>query len=193
MSPSKRVRSLRSDYSRNHLTILEVAKTLYQREGAGVAWSDIAKETGFTLPTLYTHFPTREDLIKELFAQMVNEMTTGLSEFSENTEIPVFKKLEKILEYLSKGSLSNPAYQIILQEFMRMNPAGRVFEIDSEIIAQLFSELESTKEVVGDFNKNDLSRILSLPLRLCNNANVDLESLNRLMNYVVRGIQKNPA
>ncbi|MBX3311712.1 MAG: TetR/AcrR family transcriptional regulator [Microbacteriaceae bacterium] len=190
MNAVKRVRSLRSDYSRNHQTILEIARELYQRDGAGMVWSDLAKETGFTLPTLYTHFPTRENLIDELFEQMVEAMTHEVERIARDAKNDPFEKLDKIFVHLSKQMLSNLSFPIILQEYLRINPQGKVFTSDSEVVGRLFNELSSTGKLLDEFTQKDLAKIMSLPLRLSSNRNADYEATSRLVGYIIRGIRK---
>ena len=65
---AKRIpRKPRADAQRNRERILEVAKKAFSRHGANTSLDDIAKEVGVGPGTLYRHFPTREELLREVY------------------------------------------------------------------------------------------------------------------------------
>ncbi|MEV7780505.1 helix-turn-helix domain-containing protein [Kitasatospora sp. NPDC088351] len=59
---------LRRDAQRNRDLLLATARDLFSRRGLDVPLDQIAKEAGVGNATLYRHFPTREALIGEVFA-----------------------------------------------------------------------------------------------------------------------------
>ncbi|WP_329490937.1 TetR/AcrR family transcriptional regulator [Kitasatospora sp. NBC_01246] len=59
---------LRRDAQRNRDLLLAAARELFSRQGLDVPLDQIAKEAGVGNATLYRHFPTREALIAEVFA-----------------------------------------------------------------------------------------------------------------------------
>ncbi|MFE2111060.1 TetR/AcrR family transcriptional regulator [Kitasatospora sp. NPDC059463] len=59
---------LRRDAQRNRDLLLATARTLFADHGLDVPLDQIAKEAGVGNATLYRHFPTREALIGEVFA-----------------------------------------------------------------------------------------------------------------------------
>jgi AcrR family transcriptional regulator len=65
---------MRADAARNRERILEAARTLMARDGAGVEMVDIAREAGVGVGTVYRRFPDKEALISEL----VREKFLGL-------------------------------------------------------------------------------------------------------------------
>jgi AcrR family transcriptional regulator len=71
---------LRADAVRNRERILEAARTLMAREGAGAEMIDIAREAGVGVGTLYRRFPDKEALITEL----VREKFLGLRELMQS-------------------------------------------------------------------------------------------------------------
>ncbi|MFJ4185380.1 TetR/AcrR family transcriptional regulator [Kitasatospora sp. NPDC089509] len=58
----------RRDAARNRQLLVDTARDLFAREGLGVPLDRIAKAAGIGNATLYRHFPTREALIEEIFA-----------------------------------------------------------------------------------------------------------------------------
>ncbi|WP_405362672.1 TetR/AcrR family transcriptional regulator [Kitasatospora sp. NBC_00085] len=61
---------LRRDAQRNRDLLLATARDLFARHGLDVPLDQIAKEAGVGNATLYRHFPTREALIGEVFADV---------------------------------------------------------------------------------------------------------------------------
>ncbi|MET9400602.1 helix-turn-helix domain-containing protein [Kitasatospora sp. NPDC002965] len=59
---------LRRDAQRNRDLLLTTARDLFARHGLDVPLDQIAKEAGVGNATLYRHFPTREALVAEVFA-----------------------------------------------------------------------------------------------------------------------------
>ncbi|WP_243437759.1 helix-turn-helix domain-containing protein [Streptomyces sp. FH025] len=59
---------LRRDAQRNRDLLLAAARDMFSRHGLDVPLDQIAKEAGVGNATLYRHFPTREALIAEVFA-----------------------------------------------------------------------------------------------------------------------------
>jgi AcrR family transcriptional regulator len=71
---------MRADAVRNRERILEAARTLMARDGAGADMADIAREAGVGVGTLYRRFPDKEALIAEL----VREKFLGLRELMQS-------------------------------------------------------------------------------------------------------------
>ncbi|MFD9615442.1 TetR/AcrR family transcriptional regulator, partial [Streptomyces sp. NPDC059083] len=60
-------RSLRADARANHERLLEVAARMFAREGADTSLTAIAAEAGVGIGTLYRRFPSRNDLIEDVY------------------------------------------------------------------------------------------------------------------------------
>jgi AcrR family transcriptional regulator len=71
---------MRADAIRNRQRILEAARTLMAREGAGAEMVDIAREAGVGVGTLYRHFPDKQAMVTEL----VREKFLGLREVMQS-------------------------------------------------------------------------------------------------------------
>lgn len=64
-------RSLRSDARDNRDRILEAARALFAAEGLAVPMREVARRAGVGPATLYRHFPAKEALVTEAFADQV--------------------------------------------------------------------------------------------------------------------------
>lgn len=75
-------RKPRADAQRNRERILEMAKQAFARYGANASLDDIAGQAGVGPGTLYRHFPTREELLKEVFQAELSKLAAAGREFS---------------------------------------------------------------------------------------------------------------
>ena len=76
-------RKPRADAQRNPERILEVAKRAFTRSGADTSLDDIAKQAGVGPGTLYRHFPTREELLKAVYRNELENLATAEEKFAE--------------------------------------------------------------------------------------------------------------
>lgn len=59
----------RSDARDNRLRILDAARAVFGQEGLGAPMREVARQAGVGPATLYRHFPTKQALITETFAE----------------------------------------------------------------------------------------------------------------------------
>jgi AcrR family transcriptional regulator len=76
-------RKPRADAQRNRERILEVAKQAFTRSGADTSLDDIAKQAGVGPGTLYRHFPTREELLKAVYRNELENLAKADEKFAE--------------------------------------------------------------------------------------------------------------
>lgn len=68
-------RRQRADAQRNYQRLLAAADDAFARDGIGASLEKIAKTAGVAIGTVYSHFPTREDLVAHLIAQRMTALT----------------------------------------------------------------------------------------------------------------------
>ncbi|WP_250000045.1 TetR/AcrR family transcriptional regulator [Actinoplanes sp. M2I2] len=71
---------LRADAQRNRVALLAAAREVFGEHGLDASLDEIARRAGVGNATLYRRFPTRRDLIAEVFAGQM----TGYVELAEN-------------------------------------------------------------------------------------------------------------
>lgn len=76
-------RKPRADAQRNRERILEVAKQAFTRSGADTSLDDITKQAGVGAGTLYRHFPTREELLKAVYGNELENLATAGGKIAE--------------------------------------------------------------------------------------------------------------
>jgi AcrR family transcriptional regulator len=68
-------RRQRVDAQRNYERLIAAADDAFSRDGIGASLEKIAKTAGVAIGTVYSHFPTREDLLAHLIAERMNRLT----------------------------------------------------------------------------------------------------------------------
>ena len=86
--PSSHGRKPRADAQRNRERILAIAKQAFTRSGADTTLDDIAKQAGVGPGTLYRHFPTREELLKAVYRNELEQLAAAAKRLAE-TMTPV--------------------------------------------------------------------------------------------------------
>ncbi|TMR02720.1 TetR/AcrR family transcriptional regulator [Actinomadura soli] len=61
---------MRADVRRNRARLLAAAREMFERDGAGASLEGVARLAGVGIGTLYRHFPTRQDLLEALLADV---------------------------------------------------------------------------------------------------------------------------
>ena len=79
---------MRSDAQRNRSAALAAAEGAYAEKGLDVSLNEIARRAGIGNATLYRHFPTREALIAEVYAQHL-ERYCAIAEDAATADDPV--------------------------------------------------------------------------------------------------------
>jgi AcrR family transcriptional regulator len=67
-------RPQRADAQRNYQRLLAAADDAFSSDGVGASLEKIAKAAGVAIGTVYSHFPTREDLLAHLIADRMNRL-----------------------------------------------------------------------------------------------------------------------
>ncbi|MFJ9948720.1 TetR/AcrR family transcriptional regulator [Kitasatospora sp. NPDC091207] len=94
---------LRRDAQRNRDLLLAAARDLFSRHGLDVPLDQIAKEAGVGNATLYRHFPTREALVGEVFADAAALIGDAAQEAlaAEDAWVAIERYFERIFELVA--------------------------------------------------------------------------------------------
>jgi len=87
-------------------SILDAACTIFARDGyASATVRAIAKEAGTTVPTMYKYFPTKENILENLFDQSLEKMQENIEsriETGRTTEEKLSLAIDAIMENYAK-------------------------------------------------------------------------------------------
>jgi AcrR family transcriptional regulator len=153
-------RKPRADAQRNRERILEVAKRAFTRSGADTSLDDIAKQAGVGPGTLYRHFPTREELLKAVYRNELENLAAAGEKFSE-TMPPV----EALRAWLLLFVDAVAAKQIIAAALNTLvGDHKKVFEASyaqmHEAIRRLVKRAVKSGDIRKDLDPMDLLRAL---------------------------------
>jgi AcrR family transcriptional regulator len=79
---------VRADARRNRAAALAAAEAVYAEQGVEVSLNEIARRAGIGNATLYRHFPTREELLSEVYAGQL-ERYCAIAEQAASADDPV--------------------------------------------------------------------------------------------------------
>ncbi|MFE2377692.1 TetR/AcrR family transcriptional regulator [Streptomyces sp. NPDC059398] len=94
---------MRADARRNYERLLKEAALAFTERGVDASLDDIAKRAGVGSGTLYRHFPTRQDLLGEVYADSIAELADQAAEFGASDRTPgaaLAEWLQKLAEQL---------------------------------------------------------------------------------------------
>jgi AcrR family transcriptional regulator len=93
----------RVDGQRNRARLLEVALRLFVQRGPDVPFTEIAKEAGVGVGTVYRHFPAREDLIEAAYRSELDAVCAAAGELLD--QVPPRDALrtwmDRFVEYMA--------------------------------------------------------------------------------------------
>jgi AcrR family transcriptional regulator len=86
---SKEVSSppLRRDAQSNLVRVLESAAEVFAEQGLGATLADVAKHAGVGVGTVYRRFPSKDDLIHEVYAERIRATEEVVREASEAPDV----------------------------------------------------------------------------------------------------------
>lgn len=104
--------------------IIETARKLFHKFGfKKVSMDEIAKEAGVTKRTIYTYFPSKEDLLKYFIMEEIKHMKSIIEEVENNNE-DFFDIINQVIYRLLKYRKEREFLNIITREAeLLKNPA----------------------------------------------------------------------
>jgi AcrR family transcriptional regulator len=184
--PSSDGRKPRADAQRNRERILEVAKQAFTRSGADTSLDDIAKQAGVGPGTLYRHFPRREELLKAVYRNELENLATAEEKFAET-----MPPLEALRAWLLLFVDAVAAKQIIAPALNTLvGDHKKVFEASYAQIHEALRRLVKRAVKSGDIRKDldpiDLLRTLVGVANVASSPDWQ-QSARRLVDILVSG------
>ena len=179
-------RKPRADAQRNRARILEVAKQEFTRSGANTSLEEIAKQAGVGPGTLYRHFPTREELLKAVYRNELENLATAGEKFAET--MPPVEALRAWLLLFVDGVA---AKQIIAPALNRLvGDHKKVFEASyaqvHEAIRRLVKRAVKNGGIRKDLDPSDLLRVLVGVANVASSPDWQ-QSARRLVDILIAG------
>ncbi len=110
---------MRSKDENKEKLILSKALDMIVEQGlSGLKMSNLAKEVGIAIGTIYIYFKDKEELINALYVFLLNQEASQTLPIVE-ASLPLQEKLEKICFQYLKHSLAYPANAIFYEQYIR--------------------------------------------------------------------------
>src|ERR1700740_2758365 len=153
-------RKPRADALRNRERILEVAKEAFTRSGANASLDDIAKEARVGPGTLYRHFPTREELLQEVYRAELEKLAAAERKFAQTmTPIEALRAwLLLFVDAIAAKQLIAPALNTLVGDHKKIFAAS--YAQMQEAIRALVKRAIKNGDVRKDLDAMDLFRAL---------------------------------
>lgn len=156
---------VRSDARRNRERILRAARDAFATRGVDVPLTTIARQAGVGIATLYRHFPTRDDLVSEVFATELQRcgalLEAALSDADPGRGLRVF------IERLCAMQRSTPGFT---GAFLARPPDALVAAKrrgGTRDLAELVRHARDARRVRADLDENDVIVLLLAHNALC--------------------------
>jgi AcrR family transcriptional regulator len=153
-------RKPRADAQRNRERILEVAKQTFNRSGADTSLDEIAKQAGVGPGTLYRHFPTREELLKAVYRNELENLAKAGEKFAET--MPPVEGLRAWLflfvDAVAAKQIIAPALNTLVGDHKKVFEAS--YAQVHEAIRKLVKRAVKSGDIRKDLDAMDLLRAL---------------------------------
>ena len=179
-------RKPRADAQRNRERILEIAKQAFTRSGADTSLDDIAKQAGVGPGTLYRHFPTREELLKAVYRNELENLATAGEKFAET--LPPVEALRAWLllfvDAVAAKQIIAPALNTLVGDHKKVFEAS--YAQVHEAIRRLVKRAVKSGDIRKDLDPSDLLRVLVGVANVASSPDWQ-QSARRLVDILIAG------
>ena len=179
-------RKPRADAQRNRERILEIAKQAFTRSGADTSLDDIAKRAGVGPGTLYRHFPTREELLKAVYRNELENLATAGEKFAET--MPPVEALRAWLllfvDAVAAKQIIAPALNTLVGDHKKVFEAS--YAQVHEAIRRLVKRAVKSGDIRKDLDPSDLLRVLVGVANVASSPDWQ-QSATRLVDILIAG------
>lgn len=151
----------RADARRNRARILDAAREAVLAEGTDASLRAIARRAGVGVGTLYRHFPTREELIKELVRESFHALAARAGGLDAQTP-----PLDALAAWLADFARATTMYQGLPASLMatvadESSPLNRACQDMRQAGAALLRRAQDDGVIRGDIDGTDLFALAS--------------------------------
>ncbi len=97
--------TLRRDAARNRAKLLAAGRDVFAEQGPDASLEEVARRAGVGIGTLYRHFPSREALAEEIFAEHIDEVVAAAqaAATAEDAWAGLVAFLERVLDLQARN------------------------------------------------------------------------------------------
>ncbi|MFF4752067.1 TetR/AcrR family transcriptional regulator [Streptomyces sp. NPDC002514] len=158
-APRAAARPLRRDAQRNRDAILAAARRSFAEQGLGASLEGIAREAGVAIGTLYRHFPSRLDLVEELFTAKFTELLDAAEAAAGMDD--AWDGFCHYLEKLCELQACDRAFHDLVSARLPLHALGRgMFERAKGLAAEIFAKAQEQGTLRDDVTPQDIAFVI---------------------------------
>ncbi|MFD9322989.1 TetR/AcrR family transcriptional regulator [Streptomyces sp. NPDC060053] len=136
--------TVRSDARDNQARILDAARTVFGEEGLSAPMREVARHAGVGPATLYRHFPTKQALIAETFAEQRRACRAAVHDALADTD--PWRGFQRLVERICELHAHSRGFA---DAFMTAFPEAMDFAADQERTLRAVAELARRAQETG--------------------------------------------
>ena len=180
---------LRVDARQNRDRIVDAARETFAAEGLDVSMTEIARRAGVGVATLYRRFPTKEALVREVFAEQLAACTGEVHDAAQDPDPwrGFCRAVEKLCEMQARDRGFSAAF---LTAFPDTVPVDELRARAEEAFAGLVERAKGVGMLRPDFTTDDLTLVLMANNGLVTDSTeAALAASRRLVAYFLQAFQ----
>jgi AcrR family transcriptional regulator len=185
---------LRADAQRNYDKLVAAAREVFAERGAEGSLDEIAKRAGVGPGTLYRHFPTRDDLIDALMRDWTERVAAD-SVAAVEADMPAREMLQRWFADLVRHMTLHRGAAAKLSAAMDdpSSPIYRKCQMLGEANDRVISHLIETHALRDGVESRQVQRLVSGVATIVDQAELDAEQAQPMLNIVIDGILRDSA
>lgn len=150
---------LRSDALDNRARVLDAARALFSADGLDVPMREIARRAGVGPATLYRHFPTKQTLVADAFADQLHACRAIVDEGCADPD--PWQGLRLVIEKICELHARDRGFtEAFLTSFPGVTDVAAGREYTLRAVAELARRAKETGHLRSDFVLDDLILVL---------------------------------
>jgi len=143
--------------------IMEAAKTLFARQGFfNTSISDLVRETGFPVGTIYTYFKSKEEIIRTIVEEGWTDLYSRLEELVAAPGHPAAKIKEITGRFIPELLNDLDFITILLSEGIVYTRIEEKLEILTDLLISLIKSASKTHMLLPGFNRATLQTAVAV-------------------------------
>lgn len=188
--PSSVAKPLRADATRNRLSILEAADTVFATQGLGASMDDVAAAVGLGVGTIYRRFGSKAALIDALFDQRLEQFEALIRDGARRST--AWEGLCEVMRSFVSIQARNRAAQQLF--FTSADDAARLLRERVEpLLTDLVERAKAEGSLRSDFAATDVPILANAISRLAHAASPHGPELaRRHLELLLKGLAATP-
>ncbi len=178
-------RPQRADALRNHQKILAAAREAFAESGESTTIEEIARRADVGIGTLYRHFPTRHELVQELYLEEVEDLCRSAEGLGDGDPWDALNRwFELFIPYIATK-------QVLAQELVSAPDDGRPLMLGCRAALQTAGEPLLTRAQEAGVVRTDvtIAQVIQMVAGIAKTPSDDPAQLVHLVHIALDGLR----